>query len=248
MFYDIYPTPNDPGYPTPILRFTEELGELAEAVRIAQIAPGYFLSEASDVFAWLMNVQNVSHSKRNLPERSRGEDLADQFAAAYPDHCRDCGGPVCTCPPILVGILGRIAHEIPRDFMNLMPGRALMSTDEARSYFELGASSVRIGSGTFETDVDLLRGIHTAVTELRVFAVENDALARARSGDLARALAAIEELTSSQRITQESIDELSAAIAALPAEGRNALVSFLTGLGSSTWATALLELVKLAAR
>jgi len=41
---------------------------------------------------------------------------------------------------------------------------------------------------------------------------------------------------------------LSAAIAALPIEGRNALVSFLTGLGSSTWATALLELVKLAAR
>jgi hypothetical protein len=243
MFYDIYPTPNDPTYATPILRFTEEMGELAEAVRIAQVAPGYFLSEASDVFAWLMNLQNVSHSKRNLAHSQRGNDIADEFALAYPDNCRDCGGLVCTCPPILVGILGRIAHEIPQNFIALIPG-ALMSTEEARSYFEIGAASITVGRSTLEANVELLRDIHATVTELRFFAVENEELARARSVDFARALAAIEELTSSQRITQDSVDRLSRAVLALPSESRGALMSFLTGLTSSTWAAVLMELLR----
>jgi hypothetical protein len=44
-------------------RLYEELAELAEAVRVFPSVPGYFLSEASDVFAWLMKVQNIIDEK-----------------------------------------------------------------------------------------------------------------------------------------------------------------------------------------
>ena len=62
MFAEIYPVTAVEVYPATIGRFTEELGELAEALRAAPVAPGYFLSEGADVFAWLMHLQNLIHS------------------------------------------------------------------------------------------------------------------------------------------------------------------------------------------
>jgi NTP pyrophosphatase (non-canonical NTP hydrolase) len=41
-----------------ITRLSEELGELAEAIRVLPVAPQYFVSEAPDVFAWLMGFAN----------------------------------------------------------------------------------------------------------------------------------------------------------------------------------------------
>ena len=244
MFYDIYPTPNDPKYATPLMRFSEEAGELAEALRVASVAPGYFLSEASDVFAWLMNLQNVVQTKRRLAHDDRGKLLESMLSSAYPDMCLDCLRPVCICPPILPGTLGRIAHEIPPALTAFLPGGAVMSTDEAAAHFELGDRTISLGDRKIPTEAPLVREILRVVTELRFYAVENEKIAAARSGDLARAIAGVEALASGQRITQASIDRLADAIADLPPESRNALTSFLTGLGSSGWVAALLETVK----
>ncbi len=243
MFFDIYPPGNDAKFDTPLLRFSEELGELAEAIRVHDIAPGYFLSEASDVFAWLMNLQNVWHSRKKIPSIERGYALSDAFADAYPDACRDCGNPICTCPPVLPGTLGRIAHEVPSSARNLLLGGVLMSTDEARGYFELGSESIKVGSIILDAEHKLIREIHEVTAELRIFAIQNKELSNVRSIQLAKALAALESITSSQRVTQESVDKLAEAIASLPSEGRNALISFLTGLGSSVWANSLLALI-----
>ena len=94
-------------------RLTEELGELAEAVRVFPAEPGYFLSEAADVFAWLMHVQNSLDSDRKVQRSERGKKLEECLSRAYPDSCTDCGGQVCGCPPILASTIGRIAHEVP---------------------------------------------------------------------------------------------------------------------------------------
>ena len=139
MFADIYPVTATEEYPATVSRFTEELGELAEALRVSPIAPGYFLSEAADVFAWLMHLQNLIHSKRQYPTAERGAALSEWFASAYPDRFTGGSNPVCTCPPILPGTLGRIAHEIPTDANLFARGGALLSQEEASRRFDLGA-------------------------------------------------------------------------------------------------------------
>lgn len=78
-------------------RLAEELGELAEAVRVFPAEPGYFLSEAADVFAWLMQVENTLDWA--VPRPERGRRIETSLARSYPDACADCGGTVCSCPP-----------------------------------------------------------------------------------------------------------------------------------------------------
>lgn len=63
MFNDIYPVNQGDQYGPAFARLYEELAELAEAVRVFPSVPGYFLSEAADVFAWLMKVQNIIDEK-----------------------------------------------------------------------------------------------------------------------------------------------------------------------------------------
>lgn len=245
MFSEIYPVSATEDYPATVGRFTEELGELAEALRVAAVAPGYFLSEASDVFAWLMHLQNLIHTKRGLRSLDRGKDLEEWFAASYPDRCRDCRNPVCTCPPILPGTFGRIAHEIPPATGAFSQGGALLTQEEASRLFELGSRVVTLGGREIEATVDTISDLHKLVSDLKIIVVESRDLASVQIGHVVKSADAIEELASAQRLTQASIDTLAEAIAALPSEGRNTLVSFLTGLGSSVWATALLEQVRL---
>jgi hypothetical protein len=248
MFAGIYPVTATEDYPATVGRFTEELGELAEALRVSPIAPGYFLSEAADVFAWLMHLQNLIHSKRHYRESDRGAALSAWFESAYPNRCSDCRNPVCTCPPILPGTLGRIAHEIPKETTSFAAGGALLSQEEASHLFNLGARSLRMGGHELEITSSLIRNIHEGVAELKALAVTNQDVARAQSLDLARSIERVEELAAAQRITQESMDDLARAIADLPVEGRGAVVNFLSGLSSSVWATVLLQAVNMIAK
>lgn len=66
MFNDIYPVNQGDQYGPAFARLYEELAELAEAVRVFPSVPGYFLSEAADVFAWLMKIQNIIDEKAGL--------------------------------------------------------------------------------------------------------------------------------------------------------------------------------------
>jgi pyrimidine deaminase RibD-like protein/NTP pyrophosphatase (non-canonical NTP hydrolase) len=113
MFNDIYPVNQGDQYGPAFARLYEELAELAEAVRVFPSVPGYFLSEAADVFAWLMKVQNIIDEKAGRRKDWRGRAIEESFAKAYPNACTDCGRVVCSCPPILASTIGRIAHEVP---------------------------------------------------------------------------------------------------------------------------------------
>lgn len=101
MFATIYPgsTTEEVAAKT-FAKLAEEVGELAEALRIFRAAPGYFLSEASDVFAWLMKLNNMVEA--SVPRGERGLVLQRTMADNYPaKRCRDCNSAICTCPPIL---------------------------------------------------------------------------------------------------------------------------------------------------
>src|SRR6185312_3782831 len=101
MFAALYPAQQTEDFGPSFARLTEELGELAESIRVFAAAPGYLLSEAADVFAWLMHIQNILEQRQRVPRAERGCALEAEFARAYPDRCLDCGEGACACPPIL---------------------------------------------------------------------------------------------------------------------------------------------------
>jgi NTP pyrophosphatase (non-canonical NTP hydrolase) len=138
MFNDIYPVNQGDQYGAAFARLYEELAELAEAVRVFPSVPGYFLSEAADVFAWLMKVQNVIDEKAGRRRERRGAALEGSFAKAYPDACNDCGRRVCSCPPILASTVGRIAHEVPTGRGSYEPTGRFMTPDRAAEAFGPG--------------------------------------------------------------------------------------------------------------
>lgn len=135
MFTRIYPSHQVESAGATFWRLTEELGELAEAVRVFSAEPGYFLSEASDVFAWLMHVKNNLDSERDVPVRSRGPRLEESVWHLYPDSCSDCGQSVCACPPILASTIGRIAHEVPSGRGTFEKQGRFITPDRARKLF-----------------------------------------------------------------------------------------------------------------
>jgi pyrimidine deaminase RibD-like protein/NTP pyrophosphatase (non-canonical NTP hydrolase) len=138
MFDSIYRGSTTEEYAKTFAKLAEEVGELAEALRVFPAAPGYFLSEASDVFAWLMKLNNMVEGK--LPRSERGLALQRTLADAYPSRCRDCNSAVCTCPPILASTIGRIAHEVPGKFVSYSEKGSFFTADRLSEIFGRRAS------------------------------------------------------------------------------------------------------------
>jgi pyrimidine deaminase RibD-like protein len=136
MFSTIYPAQQTEDYGPSFGRLTEEMGELAEAVRVFPSHPGYFLSEAADVFAWLMHIQNIIEQKKGIKKTDRGKAIGIAFCKSYPDDCRDCGGAVCVCPPILASTVGRIGHEVPPVKGSYGQHGRFMTADKASEFFQ----------------------------------------------------------------------------------------------------------------
>ena len=233
----------DGGLPATFARFTEELGELAEALRVFPVAPGYFLSEAADVFAWLMHLQNLLHSKTLPPRQPRGRDLVGAFVPGYPDRCGDCGNPVCTCPPILPSTLGRIAHEVPAKRASFGSGGALLPIDEAMELFRASTRSLLLGGHTIEVDASTLQQVRGGVVQLIRLALSQKASAGDQNALLMDALYEVKSAAEAQRLTEETLHDLAEAIARMDSEGRSVLLEFLTGTASGAWAAARVELV-----
>ena len=66
------------------LWFTEEVGELAEALRLGDVA--MMREEFADVAAWLVSLANLA-----------GVDLESAVAAKYGGGCSRCGEIPCRC-------------------------------------------------------------------------------------------------------------------------------------------------------
>jgi len=155
MFGQIYAPAQTEKYDLIFGRFTEELGELSEAIRVGPVVPGYYLSEAADVFAWLMKLINVYESKHGIEVRARGSNLEDLMYKQYPDKCRVCGNAICECPPILASTLGRIAHDGPDPGL-LVQARPFMSPTEAAAFFEIGSVQIVVGTERLHVTPELV--------------------------------------------------------------------------------------------
>jgi NTP pyrophosphatase (non-canonical NTP hydrolase) len=110
MFQNIYPRQlSDRGRST--VGLLEELGELAEAVRVGESHPKYFLGEAADIFSYLMGIAN-EHAIRLEQEKDITFSFQDEFIKRYPGLCTQCGYGICICPSIPAATIGRMAKEI----------------------------------------------------------------------------------------------------------------------------------------
>jgi NTP pyrophosphatase (non-canonical NTP hydrolase) len=110
MFQKIYPRQlSDRGRST--VGLLEELGELAEAVRVGETHPKYFLGEAADTFSYIMGIAN-EHTIRLAMEQEKSFSFQDEFISRYPGLCVQCGFAICVCPSIPSATIGRMAKEI----------------------------------------------------------------------------------------------------------------------------------------
>jgi nucleoside phosphorylase/NTP pyrophosphatase (non-canonical NTP hydrolase) len=89
----------------------EEIGELAEAVRVFERYPKYFAGEAADVFSYLMGIAN-EHQLKVQEEDKPPFDLETSLLTSYPGMCTQCGHQVCICPSIPESTVGRLAKEM----------------------------------------------------------------------------------------------------------------------------------------
>lgn len=110
MFQQIYPrAPDDKARST--LGLFEELGELAEAVRVYDRYPKYFVGEAADVFSYLMGIANEL-TVRQAVEGETPFSLEEEFLKRYPGLCIQCGFRVCICPSVPRSTVGRMSKEL----------------------------------------------------------------------------------------------------------------------------------------
>ncbi len=68
------------------LWFTEEVGELAEAIRTGKNVG----EEFADVLAWLVSLANLC-----------GVDLESEVVRKYPGFCVKCGSKPCRCEEVV---------------------------------------------------------------------------------------------------------------------------------------------------
>jgi NTP pyrophosphatase (non-canonical NTP hydrolase) len=109
MFQKIYP--RGPEDKRSVIGLFEEIGELAEAIRVFEPHPEYFAGEAADVFSYLMGVANEL-GIRMLQEDNAEFSLQDEFLKRYPGLCTQCGSQICICPSVPQATVGRLAKEL----------------------------------------------------------------------------------------------------------------------------------------
>jgi NTP pyrophosphatase (non-canonical NTP hydrolase) len=117
MFGTIYPrSMDDARAGRSILGLLEELGELAEAVRVFDRYPKYFAGEAADVFSYLMGMAN-EYELLTQQDSETAFSFEDEFIRRYPGLCTQCGHVVCVCPLVPEATVGRMAKELGLEAM-----------------------------------------------------------------------------------------------------------------------------------
>lgn len=118
MFAKIYPRTVEDSSRS-VVALLEELGELAEAVRVFDRYPKYFAGEAANVFSYLMGLAN-EYSLQQERDDQGAFDLEAEFLKRYPGLCVQCGYQVCTCALVPDSTVGRMAKELDiEDFQDL---------------------------------------------------------------------------------------------------------------------------------
>ena len=89
----------------------EELGELAEALRVHQLHPKFLAGEVADVFSYLMGLVN-EYNLKLAREGQKSMDLEFEYISRYPGLCTACGNKICACPNVPEATIGRMSKEL----------------------------------------------------------------------------------------------------------------------------------------
>jgi NTP pyrophosphatase (non-canonical NTP hydrolase) len=229
MFRKIYGPGDEFARDRAFARIAEELGELAEAVRVFGAEPSYFISEAADLFAWLMHLQNGL-------DRDAEPSLGRLFAAYFPDACNVCKRSSCVCPPIQERTMGRIAHEVPtiagsfREGGNLLPLPVIREHFKRAQQIRLGDQAIRVGSA----EVQAILG---ALDELRgLLATQPD-----HSPELTNLMTRMVE---QQRLTEDELIRLREVIERQPPGARSAIFAFFENVAANQVSGAIFEVAR----
>lgn len=121
MFQAIYPR-NLKDRDFSVSGLFEELGELAEAIRVFERFPKYFAGEAADVFSYIMGIANEHRLREKAKQRAFSFEA--EFIRRYPGLCVQCGNRMCVCPAVPEATVGRMSKEL-----DLGPTDALFRLD-----------------------------------------------------------------------------------------------------------------------
>lgn len=140
MFAAIYPRAlnSQPGFSS--IALFEELGELAEAIRVFDRYPHYFYGEAADVFSYIMGIANEFALTLDDEESF---DLDAEYLSRYPGLCINCGSLTCMCPSVPAATVGRMAKELRIDITK----RRILDYDAFSADGETIAKTVFEGAG-----------------------------------------------------------------------------------------------------
>jgi NTP pyrophosphatase (non-canonical NTP hydrolase) len=136
MFASVYPRGLDESARSVVGLF-EELGELAEAVRVFDRFPKYFIGEAADVFSYLMGLAN-EHALQMERDDCGTFDFEKEFLNRYPGLCVQCGYQICVCPSVPASTVGRMAKELDLEDV------------DAADFEEIREESIRVSSKILE--------------------------------------------------------------------------------------------------
>lgn len=242
MYGKIYVRDENTNHEKNFSRLAEELGELAEAIRTLAVAPQYFVSEAPDVFAWLMGFANQFDHERDIQFEQYGKALEDSMQIEYPNTCRVCGWETCKCPPVLAATLGRIAKEAPIDY--LFSSKRLFSIEESMNMFgrsetilKIGNRSIRPNKAEFDQIAEDVKKILRVLEEQSKY--QPEILVK-----IVATLAKVETLAHQGAITQVTVDNIKCFLSELPKEERTTIYNFINNLSASATFQAICELIK----
>jgi NTP pyrophosphatase (non-canonical NTP hydrolase) len=244
MFNDIYPRSDPTAYHYNFGRLAEELGELAEAVRLLPVSHSYFMNEAADVFAWLMGQANQIELLIASDDHEFGAFMTQALLKEYPSKCRVCSSRVCKCPPITSGSIERLAREMPTDAFPDPRDSQLFSYPEALDYFRIQEEAIVVENRRIELSLGVLEDFAKANKELRMRVAEQSKLQSEAKENLIQVFSQLEVLASSQQLTQTNVDEALTHLRSLPSEPRSVLLEFLNGMASGIWVEVLLNILK----
>jgi hypothetical protein len=233
MFYKLYPPQSIEQYDQVFARLAEEMGELAEAVRVRRYLPGYFVSEASDVFAWLMHLQNLYQVRQWGPTIDFNV-LSGWIAAAYPGGCSECMQAVCVCPAVVDSTLGRIGHEIP-EISTKIESQAILPVDVTIKRFQ--TRSVSLGRTSWEVGPKEARELKEVVDQILAIAIDGHANWNFLNKAVIDMLYSVKHMSAQSGPPQQYIEEVVEIIAKLPDDSHNQLSTWANSLNSEfvTW-------------
>lgn len=242
MFSSIYPSGDNESEGVIFARLSEEMGELAEAIRVANAAPQYFVSEAADVFAWLMKVQNMLDYRAGPTVRT-GDQISDWIQTAYGLGCQDCGQMICVCPPMSEQSMGRIGEPLPERIYKLFE-TSYVSAHELEQLIVREPLRITVAGTSFEMTPEIIERMEATMRDaLRVIEVlrTSDAAAALMLQDIQQQLM---WLSDGQRMNAAQFEILAEAIAGLEPNLRGRLLAIFEASTVGLFTNGLSEAVR----